>query len=48
MQDVIDYFSTSQQTIEKTYWHMSPHFQGAAASAAGSLGRSATIRNETT
>jgi integrase len=48
MQDVVDYFSTSQKTIEDTYWHMSPHFQGAAASAAGSLGRSATIRNETT
>lgn len=47
MQDVVDYFSTSQQTIEGTYWHMSPHYQGAAASAAGNLGRSATKRNET-
>ena len=48
MQDVVDYFSTSQQTIENTYWHMSPHYQGAAASAAGSLGKTATKRNETT
>ena len=40
-----DYFSTTIQTIEKTYWHKSPYHQQEAAAImdyAGKLQRNAT------
>jgi integrase len=38
--DAAAYFSTSTETIERTYWHLSPHFQsGALAAIEGNQGR---------
>lgn len=38
--DAAAYFSTSTETIERTYWHLSPHFQsGALAAIEGKQGR---------
>ncbi len=38
-EDAADYFSTSIATIEKTYWHHSPHYQARAIASLGDLGR---------
>jgi integrase len=38
--DAAAYFATSTETIERTYWHLSPHFQsGALAAIEGKQGR---------
>lgn len=38
--DAAGYFATSVETIERTYWHLSPHFQsGAVAAIEGKQGR---------
>lgn len=38
--DAAAYFATSSETIERTYWHLSPHFQsGALAAIEGKQGR---------
>lgn len=38
--DAAGFFATTQETIEKTYWHLSPHFQGGAVAAIeGNRGR---------
>lgn len=48
IEEAADYFSTSPETIRKTYWHHSPHHQQRAVTLMGSLGRgSAQIRTET-
>ncbi len=38
-EDAADYFSTSIATIQKTYWHHSPHHQARALASIGNLGR---------
>ena len=39
--DAAGFFATSIETIERTYWHLSPHFQsGALAAIEGNRGRS--------
>ena len=40
VEDASDYFSTSIETIQKTYWHHSPHLQHRAVAAIASLGKS--------
>lgn len=45
VEDAADYFSTSLETIQKVYWHHSPHHQARAVAAMNSA---AQIRTETT
>lgn len=49
LEQAAEYFSTSVATIEKTYWHHSPHHQQKAALTMDKLGSllPATKRNET-
>ncbi|MGR3380883.1 hypothetical protein [Roseovarius indicus] len=49
LEDASEYFSTSPETIRKTYWHHSPHHQQRAVALMGTVGRGAAqIRPETT
>lgn len=48
LEDASEYFSTSPETIRKTYWHRSPYHQQRAVALMGSIGRGpAQIRTET-
>ncbi|KZX97376.1 hypothetical protein A3722_04705 [Sulfitobacter sp. HI0027] len=45
IEDASEYFSTSPDTIRKTYWHHSPHHMQKQAAAMGSVGHTDTHRN---
>lgn len=45
-EDAADYYSTTVQTIDGTYWHMSPFFQERAKAVVNNLGRTVMHGNE--